>query len=149
MYKAPDGKVGKVVGDDLFFAMIGDLLSEGKEVLMTPKGFSMLPFIQNGKDSVLLKKLDRPAEKGDILLVKVGPRYIMHRVYDVTWPSITLMGDGNVSGREHCDASDVIAIVTEIHKSDGRVVIPGKARLWRLLLPFRRYILAIYKRVIL
>ncbi|MBR4756176.1 MAG: S24/S26 family peptidase [Bacteroidales bacterium] len=141
MYKEPSQSTSKIVGDDILFEMIGELISEGREVIITPKGNSMLPVIRNG--------LDRPAEVGDILLVKVGGRFIMHRVYAVEWPGITLMGDGNVRGQEHCTADDVIGIVTEIHKDGGRVVIPGKGRLWRLVRPFRRYILAIYKRVIL
>ena len=148
MYKEPSQSTSKIVGDDILFEAIGELISEGREVIITPKGNSMLPFIRNGRDSVLLKSLDRPAEIGDILLVKVGDRFIMHRVYAVEWPGITLMGDGNVRGKEHCTADDVIGIVTEIHKDGGKVVVPGKGRLWRLIRPFRRFILAIYKRVI-
>lgn len=137
-----------MIGDDVLFGMVGELISEGREVVITPKGNSMLPFIRNGRDSVLLKNLDRPAEVGDILLVKIGDRYIMHRVFAVDGRRITLMGDGNVRNKEHCTTDDVIGIVTEIHKKGGRVVIPGKGRFWRLIRPLRRYILAIYKRVI-
>ena len=62
---------------------------------------------------------------------------------------LTLMGDGNIYGTEHCASDDVIALVTEIHKENGKKVIPGKAVFWRRIRPFRRYILAIYRRVIL
>ena len=73
----------------------------------------------------------------------------MHRVFAVEGENLTLMGDGNICGTEHCVSDDVIALVTEIHKENGKKVIPGKAAFWRRIRPLRRYILAIYKRVIL
>ena len=135
----------RILGDDHYFQTVGLLLDEGREVLFTPKGNSMLPFIKNGRDSVVLSKLHRSLEIGDIILVKIGQRFIMHRVFALDGDNVTLMGDGNISGKEYCNVSDVIGIVTEIHKESGRVVKPGKGRLWRLLLPFRRYILFIYR----
>ena len=148
MYKAPQSTERKTVGDDNYFALVDELLREGKEVVITPKGNSMLPFIRNGRDEVVLTRLTRPAEIGDILLVKLGTRFVMHRVFEAEGEKITLMGDGNIAGKEHCVFSDVIGMVTEIRKRGGRVIKPGKGRLWRTLRPFRRYILAIYKRLI-
>ena len=37
---------GKIVDMDLFMEGICEFLGEGKEVVMTPKGNSMLPFIR-------------------------------------------------------------------------------------------------------
>ena len=140
---------GLTVDTGLYMGGIGMFISEGKDVVMTPKGSSMLPFIEGGKDSVVLTAPSRPLEVGDIVLAKVGERYIMHRVFAVEEDALTLMGDGNIRGTEHCSKGDVIGLVTEIHKAGGRKVVPGKARLWRWLRPFRRFILGIYKRVIL
>ncbi|MBQ6177897.1 MAG: S24/S26 family peptidase [Bacteroidales bacterium] len=140
---------GKIVDMDLFMEGIEEFLGEGKEVVMTPKGNSMLPFIKGDRDSVVLTKPSKPFEVGDIVLAKVGQRYIMHRIFAVEGDSLTLMGDGNVCGTESCHTSDVIGLVTEIRKENGKIVKPGKGALWRSLRPIRRYILAIYKRVIL
>ena len=134
---------------DLYMSGLETLLMEGREVEMTPKGSSMLPFIKGDRDSVVLTKPAKPFEVGDIVLAKVGGRYIMHRIFSVEGNDLTLMGDGNIRGTESCASSDVIGLVTEIHKENGKVVKPGKGALWRTLMPFRRYILAIYKRVIL
>ncbi len=139
----------KVVDMDLYMSGLETLLMEGREVEMTPKGSSMLPFIKGDRDSVVLTKPSKPFEVGDIVLAKAGGRYIMHRVFSVEGNDLTLMGDGNIRGTESCASSDVIGLVTEIHKENGKVVKPGKGALWRTLIPFRRYILAIYKRVIL
>lgn len=134
---------------DLYMSGLETLLMEGREVEMTPKGSSMLPFIKGDRDSVVLTKPAKPFEVGDIVLAKVGGRYIMHRIFSVKGNDLTLMGDGNIRGTESCASSDVIGLVTEIHKENGKVVKPGKGALWRTLMPLRRYILAIYKRVIL
>ena len=139
----------KVVDMDLYMSGLETLLMEGRKVEMTPKGSSMLPFIKGDRDSVVLTKPAKPFEVGDIVLAKVGGRYIMHRIFSVEGNDLTLMGDGNIRGTESCASSDVIGLVTEIHKENGKVVKPGKGALWRTLMPFRRYILAIYKRVIL
>jgi len=139
----------KVVDMDLYMSGLETLLMEGREVEMTPKGSSMLPFIKGDRDSVVLTKPAKPFEVGDIVLAKVGGRYIMHRIFSVKGNDLTLMGDGNIRGTESCASSDVIGLVTEIHKENGKVVKPGKGALWRTLMPLRRYILAIYKRVIL
>ena len=139
----------KVVDMDLYMSGLETLLMEGREVEMTPKGSSMLPFIKGDRDSVVLTKPAKPFEVGDIVLAKVGGKYVMHRIFSVKGNDLTLMGDGNIRGTESCASSDVIGLVTEIHKENGKVVKPGKGALWRTLMPLRRYILAIYKRVIL
>ncbi|MBR1927428.1 MAG: S24/S26 family peptidase [Bacteroidales bacterium] len=139
----------KVVDMELYMGGISTFLAEGREVVMTPKGSSMLPFIKGDRDSVVLASPSGPLEVGDIVLAKVGQRYIMHRIFAVEGDSLTLMGDGNIYGTESCSSSDVIGVVKEIHKEGSKVVRPGKGVLWRRLRPFRRYILAIYKRVIL
>lgn len=149
MSERPSAIDVKVMDPEDYFEMIEDLLAEGREVKMTPKGNSMLPFIKGGRDSVVLTKPSKAFEVGDIVLAKIGDRFIMHRIFAVEEENLTLMGDGNICGTEHCTSTDVIALVTEIHKENGKKVIPGKAVFWRRIRPLRRCILAIYKRVIL
>ena len=58
-----------------------------------------------------------------------------------------MMGDGNVSGTEVFRRGDVLGKVIWIVREDGRHIKPVKGRLWRKLLPIRRYLLAVYRRV--
>ena len=139
--------MGKVIGEEGFFQAAQMVLAEGRGVVFTPKGNSMLPFIRSGRDSVVLSPLARPLEIGDIILVKIDARYFLHRVYDLHGNEVTLMGDGNLHEKEHCLTSDVIGIVTEIRKENGKIILPGKGTFWRLVRPLRRYLLAFYRRV--
>ncbi|MBQ9451645.1 MAG: S24/S26 family peptidase [Bacteroidales bacterium] len=135
------------VPNDILLEEVAAVLDEGREAVITPTGNSMLPFIRGGRDRVVLRRQDGMAA-GDIVLARIGGRYVLHRVLGVSGTHLTLMGDGNIRGTESCMASDVIGTVVEIIRPDGRRCSPGKGRVWRALKPVRRYILAIYRRLI-
>lgn len=135
----------RVLSNEVFLEEVGSLLNEGREVSFTPLGSSMLPFIRGGRDSVRLQKKDSK-EVGDIVLVRLQGRYVLHRIIALEGEKVTLMGDGNIIGTESCLRSDVMGTVVAIQKGK-REVIPGKGRFWRAIKPLRRYILAIYRRL--
>lgn len=143
------------ISDELIISDAVRLVSEGLAVTLLVKGRSMLPFILGGQDSAVLT---RPGElrPGDVVLARIdGRRYVLHRIIEVTADRIVLMGDGNIRGQEICRPEDVLARADEIVAADGthrRLDTPKalrRARLWRRLLPVRRWLLAIYKRTII
>lgn len=136
----------RVVANEVLLEDAAALMQEGREVTLKPLGSSMLPFIRGGRDSVRLKKMPSVAV-GDMLLVRLeGPRYVLHRLIQKDGERLTLMGDGNLTGTESCTEADVLGTVTAIERGT-RVVVPGNGRWWRVLKPFRRYILGIYRRL--
>ena len=135
----------RTVANEILLEEAAALMLEGREVTFTPLGNSMLPFIRGGKDAVRLRKNPSVAI-GDIILVRLPGRYVLHRLIHMDGDRLTLMGDGNIAGTETCTTGDVLGTVTAILR-DGKEIIPGDGRLWRRLLPIRRYILAIYRRL--
>ena len=135
------------IPNSVLFEEVAAVLQEGREAVITPTGNSMRPFIRGGVDRVVLGLRDTLAV-GDIVLARFDGRYILHRILALDGEAVTLMGDGNLRGRERVRTADVIGTVTAIIKPDGQRRTPGKGRLWRVLLPVRRYLLAIYKRLI-
>ena len=132
-----------ILPNEVVLEEAGKLLEEGREVVLTPLGNSMLPFIHGGQDEVTLKAKPH-VEVGDIVLARLpGPRYVLHRVVDRNRSLLTLMGDGNIRGTESCTRDDVMGTVTSING-----VPPGDGMMWRYLRPFRRLILAVYRRMI-
>lgn len=128
------------------------LVNEGMRVTFPVKGYSMLPFIIGSKESVDLVK---PADLrvGDIVLAWVeGTRYVVHRIISIEGDRVTLMGDGNIAGEEHCLTGDVAAKAVNVVSPDGRhhdLYAPWRvraSRLWWRLKPVRRWILAVYRR---
>ena len=121
-------------------------LKEGKVVAIVPQGISMLPFIKGGSSRVYLLKKEKVAV-GDIVLAEYHGRHLLHRVYAIDGERITLMGDGNLEGNEQVTATDILGTAIEIVSPDGRHHQPKKAWLWRMLLPFRKYLLKIHRKI--
>ena len=129
------------------------LVQEGQHVTLRANGRSMLPFIIGGRESITLSQTENPS-RGDIVLAMVeNGRYVIHRIIERKGDDIALMGDGNLSEQEHCRVKDVVARVEYVVDDRGRRHDPytpirkQMARLWFRLLPFRRYLLAIYRRI--
>ena len=138
--------MGKVIlPNEVLLEEVDRLLSEGRDVVLSPKGKSMLPFIREGKDVVMLRKMAQVVQ-GDIVLARYREDYVMHRVIAVEGNAVTLMGDGNLTGTEQVDISDVCGTVMVIIGPDGRSHKPSKGGLWRRLLPLRKYLLKIYRK---
>jgi hypothetical protein len=136
----------RVVANEILLEDAAALMEEGREVTLRPLGFSMLPFIRGGKDSVRLKKMPAVAV-GDMLLVRLpGPRYVLHRLIGKEGDRLTLMGDGNLGQMEICGKVDVIGTVVAIVRGN-KTIKPSKGTVWKYLLPFRRVLLGIYRRI--
>lgn len=130
------------------------LVDEGVSVTFPVKGYSMLPFIIGGRESVILQK-PQVVRLGDVVLAWVDDcRYVVHRVMSIEGERVILMGDGNIVGVEHCLLSDVKALATHVVDAKGRkhdMYAPWRqkaSRLWWQMRPVRRYILAIYRRLL-
>ena len=138
---------GYVSPDEQNLTQVPRLLDEGKVVVLKQiYGNSMLPFIRGGVDSVSLRKPEG-VEVGDIVLAIFGGRPIVHRVIAINGTKVTLMGDGNPKGlTEEGDISNVLGVVDQIISPSGRKRKPGKGRLWRRLLPVRKYLLKVYRK---
>ena len=127
------------------------LVESGVSVTFPVNGRSMLPFVVGGRDSLVLEKPQK-IKMGDAVLAFVdGCRYVIHRVVRMDGEKLTLMGDGNLVGTEHCEIGDVKAIATYVVKPNKKRVSLGDschrraAKLWMKALPVRRYLLKVYR----
>jgi len=137
----------------ILLGMARDMIREGHTATIAVKGYSMRPFLEHERDRVIL---DAPKDLkvGDVVLAEIRPdHYVLHRIIAIDGEQVTLMGDGNIRGTESCRLGDVAGIVTH-YLRPGRTLLaddPGmqrRARLWRRLLPIRRYLLFVYKALI-
>lgn len=144
-----------IVPNHILLGEVMSMLSEGKDVTILTKGQSMLPFIIGDRDRVRLRRLER-VDVGDIVLaVLPGGQYVLHRVLEKDGDRLTLMGDGNLRGVEHCSLPDVCGTALTRITPDGKELSLRSAsslrrsRVWLRLKPCRRVILALYKRTVL
>ena len=123
------------------------LLDEGHTVTLPLRGYSMRPFLENGRDKALLRK-PVSINLGDAVLAEIAPRhYVLHRIVDITGDHVTLRGDGNL-GDEHCMLSDIRAKALGFYRKGRQTLDSTDGRKWRIyswwwtrLYPIRRYLL--------
>ena len=123
------------------------LLEEGHTVTLPLRGYSMRPFLENGRDKALLRK---PVciNVGDAVLAEIAPKhFVLHRIVSIKGDHVTLRGDGNL-GVEHCRLGDVKATAVGFYRKGREQLDSTDGRKWRIyswvwtrLLPLRRYLL--------
>jgi hypothetical protein len=136
-----------------FLPHVVALLNEGHTVTLPLRGFSMRPFLEDGRDKALLKKAET-VSVGDVILAELYPgHYVLHRIIRIEGDNITLRGDGNLSD-EHCRLDHVRAIaIGFFRKGRSRAdLTTGRkwhiySAIWTHLFPIRRYLLFIYRKL--
>ena len=130
------------------------LVSEGKTISISAKGYSMNPFIVHLKDQITLGPwTDDQIRKGAVVLVKdVRGCYLIHRIIKREGNVLTLMGDGNIGIIETAYIEDVIALMHAVIKKRRTYSVNSLSWrlyswLWKLLTPVRRYPLAVWRRL--
>lgn len=140
-----------VLPNEILLGEVSELLSEGRPVVIMTKGGSMMPFIRGEVDSVRLERRDSYCV-GQAVLAQIAPgHYVLHRIVEISPSGVTLQGDGNLYGQEHCRVEDIEGLVTAIVRPSGKLASPcdGVASFWRKLHPFvRRCVLGVYRRII-
>ncbi len=134
--------------NDILIPEFERLLKDKHMVEFVPRGVSMRPFIEGGKDKVILKSCREP-QVGMVVLAKIGGSYVLHRIYKIRGEQIILQGDGNLTGQEVCKAADIIGYVVRLKGWDGKRKRLPKGTIWHHLPLFlRKFFLKVYRVVI-
>lgn len=129
------------------------LIHEGHTVTLPLRGFSMRPFLEDGRDKALLHEIAHP-QVGQPVLAEVSTgHYVLHRIIKIEGEHVTLRGDGNL-GVEHCHLKDVKALAMGFLRKGNcqpDMITERKWRAyswwWMRLYPIRRYLLAFYRHI--
>ena len=149
-----DKVIQKKVDNHLFMQEITRMFrKEGKKsVTFVVRGFSMRPFLDDGRDKVILVP-PRVPEIGDVVLAEVGEkRYALHRVIKIENHIYTMRGDGNpLFMTEEFTFDKIIGVAYGFVRKGKRVEITDRkwrwySATWEALKPLRRILLAIYRR---
>lgn len=109
----------KKLTDDGFVKIIMYKLSAGERVVLAVTGKSMLPFLEEGRDSVILGKLQKRPKRGDIVLYRrKSGAYVLHRVVkrkdNIYWFS----GDAQRKIEGPVSEDSLIAVCTGVLRGD-------------------------------
>ena len=88
------------------------------------------------------------------MLAEIRPgTYVLHRIVDIDGDKVTLRGDGNLN-TEQCSLADIRGIATAFYRKGRSTPDYTSGRKWRIysaiwtrLLPIRRYLLFLYRKV--
>ncbi|MDO4737111.1 MAG: S24/S26 family peptidase [Bacteroidales bacterium] len=141
------------VDNSIFLPQVVRLIEEGHSATIIARGDSMRPFIEDGRDKLVLGKADS-IKVGDVILAEVSEgSFVCHRIERISNGMITMRGDGNVIGTECFPKDKVRAKLLQVIRK-GKVYTMATSRLWRLysaiwprLYPVRRYLLALYRLI--
>lgn len=133
------------------YPYVKELLEKKGEAIITVKEKSMLPFIKDNKDQVILEKKDfNSLDKGEIIFFKSRwGDYTIGRIYSKSDLGYLTIGDGNLKFDGYVRSKDVLAVVKKIVKMGKQIDCNSYFwkmifNIWVKLLPMREYLLKIY-----
>lgn len=141
---------------DIATADITELLEEGAQFKIMVRGYSMLPLLGFGNDTIILRRIDATENiSGRIAMFRnENGRIVVHRIIDINGGIVSLRGDGNLYQVEQCKREDIIAVLESVVRESGKELSctsPRWHRMERLWLNtplwIRRYALAILRRM--
>lgn len=143
-----------IIRKEVMMEEIKTLISEGKTVSITAKGYSMNPFIRHLDDQITIGPYeDSQLKKGTaVLALTTTGNYVFHRIIERKDNRLILCGDGNVGITENANTEDVIGIMHSITRkgheySADSLTWKTYSWIWMLTRRFRRYPLAIWRRL--
>lgn len=134
---------------------IEDIIEVDNLFKIVVTGYSMLPLLGRGRDTIVLRRIDSNEDiSGRIAMFRNDKGHIVvHRVLAIEGGVVTLRGDGNLYQVEQCPRTEIIALLESVIRESGKELSctskqwQRRERMW-LTLPLwmRRYILAILRR---
>lgn len=113
----------KKIANNILLEEVRRKIQLGSTATFVVRGWSMRPFLEHGRDKVLLGPVPASGPQvGDVALVLADDgRYILHRIValDPDGQGCTLWGDGNIEGREHAAIGQVIGIARGFYRPRG------------------------------
>lgn len=126
-----------------YMTAMRELTEQGLEVTIPIFGGSMVPFLADGRDEVLIKKPDRTLKKGDIVFFqRDSGRFILHRIRKVKPEGYYIVGDSQRRIEGPIREEQIFAVVIKA-KRHGKWVAPGDfwweffEHVWIHMIPLR------------
>lgn len=102
--------------------IINESLRAGGSVELPVRGRSMLPLLQEGRDSVILRSLKKPLKKHDVILYKrESGTYVLHRIVALEEGGCACKGDNQRAVEHGITHAQIIARVVAFRRG-GRLV---------------------------
>lgn len=139
------------------YAKIQRKISLGENIVISPQGSSMFPFLKAGRDRVLLipvtpAKLPR---RGDIVLYRrKNGLLVLHRLHHHDHTGYYFVGDNQTKLEGPLEKSQLLGVVSRIYRQDKSFsshhpIYWTAGKLWLWLRPIRHVISKRAKRILI
>lgn len=142
-----------VVPNELLLKEADTYLKKGKKVSLYVRGTSMMPFLKEGDEVVLVSPYRTSVRKGNIVLAHtLHYGYVLHRVIGRKKDLLVLAGDANARRTETVVNREVLGVVEEAYRNGSELHINGLLKrlaslVWIFIRPFGAYILGGYRKI--
>lgn len=141
------------IPNPIFFAEVQAQIQQGKKVKIRVRGNSMLPFIRNNDEALLIPPTPEKIKKGTPVVAMTDELgIVLHRIYSIEGKRITLLGDGNVNQFEHTSPDRIIAAVSHYYRGKYTLKVDSWymfliGHLWMAAHPWRRKVLVVASKI--
>ena len=98
---------------------IEDIIEKEGYYISTSVGNSMLPFLRERKDTIVIQKREQ-YKKFDVVLYKRKGNYVLHRIIKVLPETFHIRGD-NCYYDEYVKHNDIIGVMVECYRGEKKV----------------------------
>ena len=98
---------------------IEDILEKEGYYISTSVGNSMLPFLRERKDTIVIQKREQ-YKKFDVVLYKRKGNYVLHRIIKVLPETFYIRGD-NCYYDEYVKHNEIIGVMVECYRGEKKV----------------------------
>ena len=117
--------------------LIKEKLAEGREVIFSPRGTSMLPMLREGRDTITLSPVPNKLKKYDIpFYQRENGQYVLHRIVKIG-DTYTCIGDNQFVYENGVKREQIIALCIAFTRN-GREYHANSMR-WQLYARFWHY----------
>ncbi len=134
------------------FPLIKEELLQNKYVKFTVSGYSMMPFIRNNRDQVLVQCTDMSSlKKGDIILFEaIKDRYVLHRICRKTQKGYITRGDACFTEDDEVGYDSILGKVTILYRNGKEIDCKAlsyrlAACIWCRFITLRRFMYTLYR----
>ena len=125
------------------FPLMQERLAKGESVQFTPKGISMRPMIEGGRDQIVLSPLPEKLRKYDLPFYRRDDgHFVLHRIVKVG-QTYTCIGDHQLVYERGVRQDQMIALATGLYRKGKYYSLDSfgyklYSRLWHWMRPLRR-----------
>ena len=98
---------------------IEDIIEKEGYYISTSVGNSMLPFLRDWKDTIVIQKREQ-YKKFDVVLYKRKGNYVLHRIIKVLPETFHIRGD-NCYYDEYVKHNEIIGVMVECYRGEKKV----------------------------